>query len=90
VARRAGSRGSRAGRAWALPPARGLALFFGGFGLLNLLVAVVGHGLDQNIWWIDLRFLPDWLSGILLGVCAAALLAFGLRPRMTDWRRVGT
>jgi vancomycin permeability regulator SanA len=71
----------------ALAPARGLALFFGGFGLLNLLVTLVGHGLDQNIWWVDLHSLPGWLAAILLGSCAAALLAFGVRPRMSGWRR---
>jgi vancomycin permeability regulator SanA len=64
-----------------------LALFFGGFGLLNLLVTLVGHGLDQNVWWIDLHSLPGWLAAILLGVCAAALLAYGVRPGMSGWRR---
>jgi vancomycin permeability regulator SanA len=75
------------GHGWALPPARGLALFFGGFGLLNLLVTLFGRGLDQNIWWIDLHSLPGWLAAILLGVCAAALLAYGLQPRLSGWRR---
>jgi vancomycin permeability regulator SanA len=87
VAGRAASRSSQAGRAWALPPARGLALFFGGFGLLNLLITLVGPGLDQNIWWIDLHSLPGWLAAVVLGVCAAALLTYGLRPRMSTWRR---
>jgi vancomycin permeability regulator SanA len=90
VAGRSGLRGSRRRRGWTLPPARGLALFLGGFGLLNLLVTVVGPGLDQNIWWIDLHSLPAWLAAIILGACAAALLAYGLRPRMSAWRRRGT
>jgi hypothetical protein len=44
----------------ALP--RGLALFVGGFALLNLLGGLRRAGFDANLWWIDLRFVPPALA----------------------------
>lgn len=35
--------------------ARGLALFLGGFTLLNLLAGLHASHFDGNLWWIDLR-----------------------------------
>lgn len=72
----------------ALP--RGLALFLGGFSLLNLLGNFRVPGFDANIWWIDLRALPTWLGSGLLFISAFTLLAFGVRPPQSRWRRTLT
>jgi|SRR6266850_53320 len=76
--------------AWKLPVARSFALFFGWFTLVNLVGEVVFRGFDANGWWIDLRFLPLILSRAVLAVSALVLLAFGLRPPNSAWRRALT
>src|ERR1051326_2285809 len=83
--------GQGEGRNWlknALP--RGLALFLGGFSLLNLLGNFHVAGFDANLWWIDLRALPNWLGNALLFVSAFTLLAFGLRPPQSRRRKALT
>jgi vancomycin permeability regulator SanA len=72
----------------ALP--RGLALFLGGFSLLNLLGNFRTAGFDANLWWIDLRALPNWLGNTLLFISAVSLIAFGLRPPQSLWRKTLT
>lgn len=72
----------------ALP--RGLALFLGGFSLLNLLGNFRVPGFDANIWWIDLRALPIWLGNTLLFISAFTLVAFGVRPPQSRWRKTIT
>jgi vancomycin permeability regulator SanA len=70
----------------ALP--RGLALFLGGFSLLNVLGNVRVPGFDANLWWIDLRALPMWLGNSLLLVSALCLIAFAFRPQQSATRRL--
>lgn len=61
----AGRRFSRFGAVW-IGVARGLALFIGGFSLLNLIGELRHPGFDANLWWIDLRMLgPGWSHGLL-------------------------
>jgi vancomycin permeability regulator SanA len=67
--------------------ARGLALFLGGFSLLNLLGELRHVGFNANLWWIDLHYLPAPCDQMLLALAATALLAFALRPRLSLWRR---
>jgi len=74
----------------ALPLARSLALFLGGFGLLSAVSAVAGSGLDGNVWWIDARGLPGWVATPLVGLCAAVLLVFGVHPYPSGPRRLVT
>ena len=69
----------------ALP--RGLALFLGGFALLNLLGDLRSARFDANSWWIDLRLLPDSLARLVLLVSAACVLGFGIRPPRSTWRQ---
>jgi len=69
----------------ALP--RGLALFLGGFALLNLLGSLRRAGFDANLWWIDLRFLPRAVATPLLLVSALCLTGFAVCPPRTVWRR---
>lgn len=67
--------------------ARGLALFFGMFSVVNTAVAVTAHR-SENVWWLDMSALPGPLSW-LFGVFAAWMLVeFGLRPRMGPVRRI--
>jgi len=67
--------------------ARGLALFLGGFSLLNLLRETLIDRFDANIWWIDLRDLQTWLATPLLLLFSLVLLAFGVFPTMRTGRR---
>ena len=70
--------------------ARGLALFFGGFSLLNLLGNLRSPGFDATLWWIDLRTLPDWLAAMLLLLVSLCLITFAVRPPRSAWRRILT
>ncbi|MBN1359690.1 MAG: YdcF family protein [Sedimentisphaerales bacterium] len=70
--------------------ARGLALFFGGFSLLNLLGEMRYSGFDANSWWIDLRFLAPWPARALLAATAVLLIGFAANPSCRPWRRVLT
>lgn len=69
----------------ALP--RGLALFLGGFSLLNLVSHLRSVRLDGNLWWIDLRWLPAGFANAFLLLSAVCLLAFALWPSGSLWRR---
>jgi uncharacterized SAM-binding protein YcdF (DUF218 family) len=80
IAGRSGRSGRRAIR-------RGLALFLGGFSVLNLLVGSLGRGFDANIWWIDLRPIPHPLDELLLASIGVALIGYGIRPGMGLLRR---
>ena len=64
--------------------ARGLALFLGGFALLGLLAKQRVPGFDPNLWWVDLRALPDVCADLLVGMLAVLLLVWGV------CRRIGT
>jgi vancomycin permeability regulator SanA len=69
----------------ALP--RGLALFLGGFALLNIFGNLRAPGFDANLWWIDFRAVPTWLSNSLLLVSAFCLISFAFRPQQSASRR---
>lgn len=83
---REGGRSQGASFWWHSLP-RGLALFFGGFALLNILGDFRQAGFDANLSWIDLRFLPAGLRRALVLVAAASLVSYGLRPPGSGWRR---
>src|SRR5262249_26232354 len=70
--------------------ARGLALFFGGFCLFNLLGERLTPGFDANLWWIDLRVLPHTLANLFLLLCAFCLIGFVLQPARSGWRQILT
>ncbi len=67
--------------------ARGLALFIGGFSLLNLFARFLSTDFDLNIWWIDFRPAPAVVSYPLITLCAVFLLAYALKPQAGVWRR---
>ena len=62
--------------------ARGFALFFGAFTLLNL-----AGGAGTNIWWLDLWVLPDPAATGLLIALALVMLGFAAAPRAGKLRR---
>src|ERR1017187_2635134 len=71
---------------WSALP-RGLALFLGGFSLFNLLGSIRYAGFDANLWWIDLRFVPQAIANPFLLVSAVCLIGFAVRPPRSVWRR---
>lgn len=76
-----------AGPAWTAL-ARGVALFFG-----TLLAAdlFAGSGLPEGgPWWLDTRPLPGKAAAGLLGLGAAVLVAFGVRPVLPRPLRAAT
>jgi uncharacterized SAM-binding protein YcdF (DUF218 family) len=70
--------------------ARGLALFIGGFSLLNLVGEFRHCGFDANLWWIDLRVLGPALSKGLLAAAGLLLVAWGIRTPRRPLRRTAT
>src|SRR5262245_8123691 len=70
--------------------ARGLALFLGGFSLLNLLGSLRAPGFNATLWWIDLRTFPAGIGAILLLPASICLIGFAVRPPRSAWRRILT
>jgi vancomycin permeability regulator SanA len=66
---------------------RGFALFLAGFAFLNVIGNLRSPGFDANLWWIDLRRIPDWCASGLLLVSAFSLVCFAIRPAQAAWRR---
>src|SRR5579872_7488725 len=60
--------------------ARALALFFGGFSLLNLLGSFRLRGFDANLSWIDLRVFPEFPASLFLLLASLCLISFAIRP----------
>ncbi len=80
--------GGPARRNWIVAAvARGFALFFGAFTLVNVAGALRTPAFDENIWWVDLRFAPRAVGLVLLSALAVALVAYAILPRMPAWRR---
>ncbi len=66
---------------------RGLALFLGGFALLNLLGGLRSAHFDANLWWIDLRALPPTIATPLLLISSVCLVGFAVWPPQSVWWR---
>jgi uncharacterized SAM-binding protein YcdF (DUF218 family) len=77
-------------RDYANASARGLALFLGGFTLINLCGAVFAPNFDANLFWIDLRVLPSLPARLLLLLIGLCVGGFGLWPPCSPWRRMLT
>ena len=83
------TKGSRAALfARAVP--RALALFLGVFSLLNLAGDLLRRDFSANLSWIDLRLLPALPAGMLLLLAAFCLVAYGIAPPRSHWRRIST
>jgi len=70
--------------------ARGFALFFGAFTMVNVVGSVRHDNLDLNIWWVAVPLVGRLGSAALLAVMAAALLTYAIAPRLRPWRRWAT
>jgi len=70
--------------------ARGLALFLGGFSLLNLVAALRYPAFDLNAWWIDFRPVAPVVAHGILAAAAAVMIIYALRPRPSFERRLLT
>jgi uncharacterized SAM-binding protein YcdF (DUF218 family) len=66
--------------------ARGIALFLGGFTLLNVAGDLRFAGTNGNLWWIDLWPLPLALSRAILIAFAIAMIAYAIAPRLSRLR----
>ncbi|MHC4620464.1 MAG: YdcF family protein [Planctomycetota bacterium] len=69
---------------------RGLALFLGGFSLLNILGEWRFPGFDANHWWIDFRPMEPLAAQLFLAVSSLLLIAYSIRPKMSNRRRALT
>jgi hypothetical protein len=67
---------------------RGLALFLGGFTLLNVAGDLRFAGADANLWWIDFWPLPLSVSRLLLAALAVVLIAWAVSPESDRARRL--
>jgi vancomycin permeability regulator SanA len=79
-----------AGGATALAAARGFALFVGVYSFANSVATALSSKQTQDLWWIDLRFLP---APVALGVgvtCAVVLIVYALAPKIAGRRRALT
>jgi len=69
--------------------ARVLAFCFGSLSLVNVLAGLRHPAFDPNIWWIDLRFVPNLAGRLLLFAVGGLLVWHGLRPAL-GWRRTAS
>jgi len=70
--------------------ARGLAFFVATYSLLSLAAYGLGNTYNQNVWWIDLSFIPSVLGLIVLLALIFSLYAFVVRiPRRLVTRICG-
>ncbi|MEN8150631.1 MAG: hypothetical protein ABFS86_12470, partial [Planctomycetota bacterium] len=69
---------------------RAIALFSGGFLLLNVLGELLRGGFDETVVLVDLRCGPFLLTRLVLVSTAALLLAWAVRPEPGRVRRAAT
>jgi vancomycin permeability regulator SanA len=74
----------------ALAVARSVALFVGVYSLANTAAGALSSRQTQDLWWIDLRFLPSAVAVGSSVACAVVMIAFAVAPKMSSWRRVLT
>lgn len=67
--------------------ARGVALFGGGFTLVNTVGLVRDAAFDANVWWIVVPYVPKLGAAALLAAAGVVFVAYGVAPRMAAWRR---
>lgn len=83
----------RGQRSWFVAAvARGLALFFGLFTIVNVVGALrsAAFGFDANVWWVAVPLVGRYAAAGALTVAGLALAAYALRPEMGAWRRGST
>lgn len=58
--------------------------------MVNVVGALRNKVFDENIWWVDLRFLPARSEQAVMAVAGLVLIAHALRPAERGWRRLLT
>ncbi|MBI5724160.1 MAG: YdcF family protein [Planctomycetes bacterium] len=83
------ARAGAAGPGWRfmLAAPRAIAMFLGLFTLLNLAGRLASPAFDMNLWWIDLKPLPELVGVPILLCLAMCLIAWSVRPELAGWRR---
>jgi hypothetical protein len=66
---------------------RAAALFLGAFSFVNGVGDLLRPGFAEDLWWIDLRLLPGWLTKLFLLISSVCLIGFALRLPGPGWRR---
>ncbi|MBW8034261.1 MAG: YdcF family protein [Planctomycetes bacterium] len=61
---------------------RGVALFLGGFSLLNILGEILVEGFDANSWWIDFGSISSAVGWVLLVMVSLLMISFSIKPCM--------
>ncbi len=84
------ARAAGATRFWSENAARGVALFFGLFSLLNLIGGLRVRGMNENVWWLDLRPLPVVVTTLVFAAAGLMLVWWAVRPAAAGWRRYAT
>lgn len=69
---------------------RGNALFLGLFTLANIFVSQFGTNRLENVWWIDLSFMPPWMATSASLVFGLVLIGFAVWPNMDMVRKAVT
>lgn len=69
---------------------RGVALFLGLFTLVGLAAALRAPGFDPNLWWLDLRALPDSSATTFRLLLGGLLTMWAVRPRAGKCRQALT
>ena len=67
-----------------------LTFWFGLFAIANVIGALRNPHFDENIWWMDLRFLPGRSEQTVMVIAGLLLVAHALRPAEKGWRRLAT
>lgn len=70
--------------------ARGVALFLGLFTLIGLAAELRVPGFDPNLWWLDLRALPDLAAKTIRLLLGGLLTMWAVRPRAGKYRQALT
>lgn len=63
----------------------------GWVGAMSIVNVVAGfrHGVDANLWWLDLRFLPVTMRHVVMAALGTLLVTHAIRPAR-GWRRAAS
>jgi uncharacterized SAM-binding protein YcdF (DUF218 family) len=67
-----------------------LALLIGAFSLANIVDGILRPGFDANVWWIDLRPIPNVFADLFLASAGILLLTFAIAPEAGKLRQRAT
>lgn len=65
-----------------LAVSRAVSFFLGSFVLLNLFGELRSPGFDANVWWLELRPLPEQVAKGFLAFTGVGMVLYACRPRL--------